>query len=414
MIALVGLGALHLFGALALAWVTPVRFAEAVRAPSSVWVSLTLAYALTLGLAGVPLLLVFAVSAHFGRRQAPVPASASVPVPWLFLGLLLVVVLARPWVPTLWDEFVWLAKARFESLGFGASVAAALDPQEHLIPSGYPPLWPAAVGWLSLGRDSLDAHVVAGSLVLLVSLWTALESVSTALGAQRPRGDGLVVLLVSTPFVWVHLRSTYVDLPLGLLSLALLANLLVPSRVVVATALAVVLVAIKDEGLVHLVAATLSALLLRRSREVLVPGVAGLVAAITWRLLVASHGVVIVDHALAAPQWGWALTLSRLLLLHATDVFTWGVFWAVALAAGLRAPRLELERALRVMLGLSLAFFSAALLLGPERVRVFAENGTLLNRLLLQLWPTACLVALLALDRCGPPIRPARAIGGDG
>ena len=191
MIALLGLGVLHLGGALLLSWVTPLGFSAAIRSPSSAWVSLALLYALSLGLAGVPLLVMLAGAAWLARHEAPVQSKT----PWLVLGLLGVAVLARPWVPTLWDEFVWLAKARFESLGFGASVAAALNPQEHLIPPGYPPLWPAAVGWLALGRDSLDAHVVAGSLVLLLSAGAALESVVLALGARRPSGVVLAVLL---------------------------------------------------------------------------------------------------------------------------------------------------------------------------------------------------------------------------
>jgi len=402
-IALLGLGVLHLGGALLLSWVTPLGFSAAIRSPSSAWVSLALLYALSLGLAGVPLLVMLAGAAWLARHEAPVQSKT----PWLVLGLLGVAVLARPWVPTLWDEFVWLAKARFESLGFGASVAAALNPQEHLIPPGYPPLWPAAVGWLALGRDSLDAHVVAGSLVLLLSAGAALESVVLALGARRPSGVVLAVLLVSTPFLWVHLRSTYVDLPMGLLAVALLASLLVPSRLVVATVLAVVLVSVKDEGVAHVAAATVSALLVRRRREVVVPAAAGLVAVMTWRLLASSHGVVIVDHAFAAPAWGWVPVLGRLLLLHATDLFTWGVFWAVAVACLLQRPRLELQRALRVMLSASLGLLSAALLVGPERVRAFAENGTLLNRLLVQLWPAACVVVLLAMERGkaepGPP-----------
>ena len=41
------------------------------------------------------------------------------------------------------------------------------------------------------------------------------------------------------------------------------------------------------------------------------------------------------DHALEAPAVGWAPTLASLLTLHAADVPTWGVFWAVALAAAL-------------------------------------------------------------------------------
>ena len=59
-------------------------------------------------------------------------------------------------------------------------------------------------------------------------------------------------------------------------------------------------------------------------------------------------------------------------------------------------------RALKVMLGLLLFFTAVALLAGPERVRVFAENGTLLNRVLLQLWPSAALLVVSGLRGSQP------------
>jgi hypothetical protein len=86
-----------------------------------------------------------------------------------------------------------------------------------------------------------------------------------------------------------------------------------------------------------------------------------------------------------------------LLVLHATDVFSWGVFWAVTLAVLLLPSKDPIARALRWMLLFLVLFMAAALLGGPERVRVFAENGTLLNRLLIQLWPCASLLVLLGL-----------------
>jgi hypothetical protein len=398
---LFGLAALHLAGAVALTVGTRAPLPQTVRSPSSSWVAVAVLYAVSLGVAGVPLLLLLGGAAVLVRRQAPGPIPR---LGWAALGLLAVVVLARPWVPTQWDEFVWLGKARFESLRFGAGVVAALDPGQHLIPPGYPPLWPAAVGWLGLGADALGAQVLAASLVLLLCVGAAVEGVAAALPSLRPRG-AVAVLLVATPFVWIHLRSTYVDLPVGLLGVALLANLLSPSRLVLSTALALVLVAVKDEGLAHVVAATLAAALVRRSWTGLLPGAAGLVGAVIWRLLVRAHGVTVVDHALDAPQWSWVSTLGRLLFLHASDVVTWGVFWAVAVVAAVGPPRLPLRRASRAMLGLNLAFLSGALVLGPERVRAFAENGTLLNRLLIQLWPSAALTLVLALDeysRRGP------------
>jgi hypothetical protein len=306
---------------------------------------------------------------------------------------LALVVLARPWIPTEWDEFVWLGKARFESLGFGAGVAAALDPAQAVIPAGYPPLWPSIVGWISLGQDALATHVLAASLLVLLCAFTALESLTVT--APRP---WVAIVLLAAPLVWVHLRSTYVDLPVGLLGLAFFSRLRARS-LFPAAVLAVVLVGLKDEGLAQVLAATGAVLLLEglRAWRLLLPAGVALVSTLTWRWLVHTHGVRLFDHALGLPQWDWLPSLVKLFTLHATDVFSWGVFWAVVVALLLTPTADRSVRAVKVMLVLLFAFSSAALLLGPERVRVFAENGTLLNRLLLQLWPSAALLVTQVL-----------------
>ena len=116
-----------------------------------------------------------------------------------------------------------------------------------------------------------------------------------------------------------------------------------------------------------------------------------LLAAGVWRLLLSLHAVADRDHAVGAPAFGEAGHVLKLLALHLFDLHSWGVFWAFAFAA-LMLAKTELSRGLRAALvGLFVVTFFAVLA-GPERVRVFAENGTLLNRLLLQLWPTAALL----------------------
>ena len=87
---------------------------------------------------------------------------------------------------------------------------------------------------------------------------------------------------------------------------------------------------------------------------------------------------------------------------HASDVFSWGLFWAVALGVVFTPCRDSEVRAVKILLILLALFAAAALLAGPERVRVFAENGTLLNRLLLQLWPAAALLVLTELRGPSP------------
>ena len=390
MIAFLGLAIFHLAGAAIRHLVTRCGWRTSFLSPSSAWFAIALAYACSLGVAGIGILLALGFVATQSERAPLVPSLS--PRWMVVLG---VFVLARPWVPTEWDEFVWLAKARFESLGFGAGLQAALDPAQHLIPAGYPPLWPAAVGWLSLGQDALSTHVLAASLLVLLCAVTVLEIFS----AQRPHLLAFAVL-AAAPLVWVHVRSTYVDLPVGLLGLAILGLLLRSDRPpLLAAVLAAVLAGFKDEGLAQVLAATGAALLIMGIRKwrLVLPAFVAFVTVATWRWLVHSHGVPLFDHALGVPQWDWVPRFLQLLVLHATDVFSWGVFWAVTLAVVLLPSKDPTARALRLMLLFLALFTAAALLSGPERVRVFAENGTLLNRLLIQLWPCASLLVLLGL-----------------
>jgi hypothetical protein len=379
---------------------TGLGWKQSLSSPASTFVGLALAYALSLGASGAGLVVMLGLGALLSRRAVQ-PIAAGARSEWAVLALLAFVMFARPWVPTGWDEFIWLGKARFASQGFSAGVQAALDPAQHLIPAGYPPLWPLAVGWLSLGHDAVETHVLGASLLMLVCVAVALEAWREALSTS-PRWAW--ALLLGAPLVLVHLRSTYVDLPVGLLGVALLGQLLSAEGAgLPAVSFALCLAAFKDEGLAQVLAATVGALVLTRKRALVVPAVAALVAVGTWRALVHFSGIPLFDHALGMPQWGELPHLVVLGVLHATDLFSWGVFWALAVALLFTRLPASSPRAVRVMLLCNGLFSTAALLMGPERVRVFAENGTLLNRLLVQLWPGAALLMLLAL-RPAPPI----------
>ncbi len=386
MIALLGLVVLQASGAVIRQVLTRCGWRVALRSPSSAWFAVVVAYAASLGGPGVFVLLGLALVASQASALSPTLSPAGERG---LLGLT-TIVLARPWIPTQWDEFVWLGKARFESLGFGAGVQAALDPSQHLIPAGYPPLWPSIVGWLSLGQDSISTHVLAASVLVLLCAATALEAIS----AQRPNLLAMAVL-VAAPLVWVHARSTYVDLPVGLLGVAFVSLLLSSDRPpLLAGVIAVVLVGFKDDGLAQVLAGTGAALLVQRRWRLALPAIAALITTATWRWLVHSQGVPLFDHALGVPQWSWIPRLIQLLALHASEGFSWGVFWAVTLGVLLMPSKDPTVRVLKVMLGLLLFFTAVALLSGPERVRVFAENGTLLNRVLLQFWPTAAFLVV--------------------
>lgn len=399
MTALLGMALFHVLGATTRQLLTRCGWRAALSSPSSAWFAIALGFALSLGPAGIVILLGLLAGWFVARRLDPSAAQRPLPLGGRGSALAVVslIVLARPLAPTWWDEFVWLGKARFESLGLGLGVQAALDPAQHVIPAGYPPLWPSLVGWISLGQDSLTAHVLAATLIVLLCAATALES----LNVERPRVL-VVAVLMAAPLVWAHARSTYVDLPVGLLGLAIAGLLLSADDrpPLLAAVIAVALTGFKDEGLAQVLAATAAAMVVQGFRKwrLALPLFLAAVTMAIWRWLVHDNGVPLFDHALGFPEWRWIPKLLELLSLHASDVFSWGVFWAVTLGVALRPSRDPTVRAMRVMLLLLLLFTAGALLAGPERVRVFAENGTLLNRLLLQLWPCAAVLVISALS----------------
>lgn len=404
MMAFAGLALLHLMGSVLRAVASRERLSDAVRSPSSALLALGLLAASALGGAGLVLASALLLCARLTPRP---PSQSSERLPWLVLGGLVVVVLARPWVPIYWDEFVWLGKARLEALGFGAGVSAALDPAQHLVPPGYPPLWPLAVGWVSLGADDLAVHVAASGLLTALCAAVALEAWWPRLeDAAGGRSRWLTVaVLASAPLVIVHLRSSYVDLPVGLLGAAVF-GFLVTERVPLACAAAVVLAGAKDEGLAHVFAATAGAIAVHGLRSRVLqwasPALLGVISVVTWRWLLHSRGVQVHDHALHAPLVEWTGTFVRLLARHAFDVWSWGLSWCVVLAMlTLRPSRVEV-RGLRWALGVNLALMAGALVSGPERVRVFAESGTLMNRLLVQVWPLGVLLVWFVLSAPRP------------
>lgn len=320
--ALLGLGLLHLLGAGVRAACAPRSFAaqlkQGLASPGSGWLGLAALWCLALGPVGLGLGVAFVALA---RLAQPGVATHGAWRPLALLGLLAALVLLRPFTPTMWDELVWLAKARLESLHFGFGVSAALDPSQGLIPPGYPALWPAAVGWVSLGHDALATHTLAASLLVVLALGAALEAWAVQLTGRRALVALAAVLL--TPLAWVHLRSVYVDLPVGLLALALLGHLLAEAPRPQALALALVLAGLKDEGVTHVLAVSIAAFAVTDRRlSRLGPAALALGAAWAWRSLASAHGVANVDHAFTAPAWGALPQLNRLLVLHANDVFT--------------------------------------------------------------------------------------------
>ena len=388
-----------------------------VTSPASALVAVALLHGASLGLAGAPLAvalvsaLLVPLRTHEHESFPALDRNS-----WVLAAALLLAILARPMVPTCWDEFVWLGKARFESEGFGAGVRAALDPSAHLMPPGYPTLWPAAAGWLALGADDLGALTAGASIFVFLALVTFGERLlagRTFAASVAIRFLG-VSLVIASPLVIVHARTTYVDLPLGLLGAALFLELSsARPSMVVAASLATLLIGIKDEGVAHLAAALLGAAFAqpeRRSdarRAFAFAVTAGASAFVTWQALVSAHGIAR-DHGGLSPSVAWLGTLPGLLFQHASDVTSWGLFWPAVVAFAFAGRHDRRTRALLLALSVNLFCVFAMIVLGPPRVRAFAENGTLLNRVLVQLWPLAVVLVLEgARDRAqehAPPV----------
>ena len=202
----------------------------------------------------------------------------------------------------------------------------------------------------------------------------------------------------------------------GLLSLAVLAALLrareggAPHVAILA---AFLLAGVKDEGAAHVIAvAAAVAVTTGERRAPALAAAAALVSAGTWRVLLALAGVEHGDHALEGAGLVDAPAIATEVVRGATDVLSWGATWPLALAASVVCVRRGDPRARAVVLALALSFAAllTGVLAGSERVRAFALDGTLMNRLLMQLLPLAAWLVLEGIAIARDP-RPTTAGG---
>lgn len=342
-----------------------------------------------------------------GGLATPAPGAPLEATPWTALAVVLVlvlVVLGRPAVPLAWDEEVWLASARLACDGPFALAARALDPEGGLVPRGYPigaPVLHAALALFGADLGSLTAGAAALVLVSAAALALTLASPAGA-GVLRPV---VALVLGCAPLVWAHVRTGMLDLPLGLLSASFALALVGAARrdarlALLSPALACVIAALKDEGVVYvgLVALGLSIALPEREavrRHAAVAVLAAVLVALSWRLRLGLAGVEPEHHVLAGLAWDALPALLRELARAAADVGSFGAALALVLAATVSAV-VRRGRALSRALGLAVlgAVLAAllALAVGPPAVREFALEGTVFSRLLLQLLPLGALV----------------------
>jgi hypothetical protein len=224
------------------------------------------------------------------------------------------------------------------------------------------------------------------------------------------------------PLLWIHLRSAYLDVIVGLLALTL--ALLLQARSAHARhgaiAIAFVLAGAKDEGLAHVIAVTAAHALSQATRrealrEAAPSLTAALLAAGAWAALRAVHGVTSDDHALGlaglTELGAIALELARAM----TDLDSFGLAWPAALGASIAAFASDAPRSKRLALALVLQLLSltAGLALGTDRVVAFTLDGTVAPRLLLQLAPLAAWLVCEVIVEVPLRATPERGTRGD-
>lgn len=409
-----------------------------------IWVLLGLAALYVVSLRSiVALLLVTAVLWAPRLRAFQLSLTATLPKqanPSWLLGVLIVTmglwIFARPLVPLAWDEFVWIGKAQIEGReGFGGLRAAALLPGLEVFPAGYPLLWSLLPAWLvrtddlaalSLGFSALRLLCFCAFALALHAaalLHVSADQPSSLIRERRVLMIGAAATALMAPLFFEHMRLMYADAAVGLLAAALTLTFLSQSqfqrRLAVAASvvpafmapiLSIVLCGLKDEGVGHVAAVSVMALLFGgRSMRVMALCSLGTATVVTgcWRYTLASHSIENTDHAMGIPAVTAFGSLLSQLFEDATDPLSWGLLWPLAVGAGawlLLARRRHhtesgsLSRAegrfVAAALFAQAAMLQGALLLGPEVVRVFALNGTLINRMLVQLTPAAAVVLL--------------------
>lgn len=397
---------------------------ERVQAPYA-WVLLGIAVLYLTSMRsvwGAAIALACVLAPAFGPRARGAPALSRqtcwVAVSFMALGALAQL---RPLTPLAWDEFVWVSKAQIEARGgFGALTAAALEPGHEVFPAGYPLLWSLLPGWLSPSPQLLPLTVAFGIGKWLCFGAFGLTLAASGLWQPHPRtrwtvlACGALGLAFAAPLFLVHARLVYADAPVGLLAAALALSLLARGQegsrlpFFVPAALAIVLCGFKDEGTGHVVAVTCAAWMFG-PRGLRGPALSALGASLatfaTWRVALAQRGLSNADHSLGHFTPSAAFPLARTFIAEALDPLSWGLLWPLTAAAaalllvvphfGSPDPANLQRRQARFLAAawcLQVGVLLGALLVGPERVRLFAWNGTLLNRLLVQVTPTAALV----------------------
>jgi 4-amino-4-deoxy-L-arabinose transferase-like glycosyltransferase len=367
------------------------------------------------------------------EAQTPTRLDPSLGFPWWLvpLTLLMLAVGAAAYASILmqhphgeWDAWMnWNLKARMFFRG-GEGWKAAFSPAIPWSHPDYPVMVPSLVArsWLYAGRETL----VGPGLVAGTFTFGTIALLASALAVLRGGGQALLsaIVLLATPFFLIHGTSLYADVPLAFFFLMTFVCLALDERHGEASVRFAVLAGVaaglsmwtKNEGLLFTLAVTVALVLAARSagwpatRRRLAAFGAGVVPLFVlmaaWKLasappndLIATLGI---DHTLGnltSPD-RYDVTL-REYVLHISafggNGFGTGTWLLVAYLLGVGVAPSGMDRRwvrtgsfalVLVMLGHFFVFVGMA----HELSRLLASS---LDRLLLQIWPSALFLFFL-------------------
>jgi hypothetical protein len=405
----------------------------------------SLAFFLWLAVSGAPrafpvgelVLLLLLAGLAFGARQGRGPAptarhGVTLPHPllllavWLSLGCAAAAFLAHSATNPQggWDAWMtWNMHARAIVRGglHWRELLAGLPTWSH---PDYPLLVPGSVAriWSYVGRETAFGTVSVAMLFTFATVGLLYASLSIVRSSTQ--GCLAALVLLSSKFFVLHGASQYADVPFAFFMLATFSLLAMaqvwpderPRLVLLAGAAAGLAAWTKNEGLVLLPAVLLGygwtiggggrAVLLRDARAFAIGLLPILVMVASFKLMVTSTNDLMSDQGAAQTaarllEGGRYLAVLAGLARGALDVTGQGllallllVYWLCAGAAPAGPWRVG-GGAVAIALTLVLLGYVIVLLTAPDPL--LATNIRSINRLLLQLWPSAILAYFLSL-----------------
>jgi hypothetical protein len=319
-----------------------------------------------------------------------------------------------------WDAWAsWNMKARMIYLGgdHWRDVFSGLLPDA--VPE-YPLLLPLSVAglWLTVGSPA----AIAPALLAAAFGCATVLTLGSGLSLLRSKSQGLLAgaVLAATPFFVIHESSQYADVPLAYFFLATLVLLALydrepDSRLLLMAGLTAGLAAwTKNEGLVFLVAVAASRLIFTRRRRVLLWYLAGaappmiMFVYLKWFLASASNQMVVGQGLHSTLDRVADISRYRIIGNAFVDQFARVGDWPIsillllflyAVVQGFRdkAERGPGLRPLSAILILMLAAYFGFYLITPFDLQFHLQVS--LNRLMMQLWPSALFVYFLTVRR---------------